>query len=346
MVRLDTSMREQLSSGDFTPWRRFAAMIYGGLVLTILGATPAEDAVYQYLASVGSADVDELALQCKLPAQEVADALDGLLRRGLAGGIDGRYVAAPPETVEAMLRERMRALWLAQDALGRLASSYRLHHATGNDIMEVVTGRQNLGRRIRQTLMENRDEHLMLVRPPIVALDPSVDDDFTQDPGARRFRAVYDAGLLADPRWLAGIEAGRTEGTEYRAHPQVPVKLIIADRAVAVLPLSHGDDATSAAAFVYTSGLLDALVALFEHVWTASLPIVLDSRNPIAATLLDAAERRLLSLLVAGLTDEAIAAHQGVSPRTVQRRVQALMTATRARTRMQLAWQAAHHGWL
>jgi DNA-binding NarL/FixJ family response regulator len=55
---------------------------------------------------------------------------------------------------------------------------------------------------------------------------------------------------------------------------------------------------------------------------------------------------RLLSQLLAGLTDEAIAAHQGVSVRTVQRRVQALMSAAQARTRMQLAWHAGRSGWL
>jgi DNA-binding NarL/FixJ family response regulator len=35
-----------------------------------------------------------------------------------------------------------------------------------------------------------------------------------------------------------------------------------------------------------------------------------------------------------------------VSPRTIQRRVQALMLATGTRTRTQLAWQAATRGWL
>jgi len=54
----------------------------------------------------------------------------------------------------------------------------------------------------------------------------------------------------------------------------------------------------------------------------------------------------LLSLLLSGLTDEAIAAHRGTSVRTVQRRVHALMDLAHVRTRMQLAWEAARQGWV
>ena len=51
-----------------------------------------------------------------------------------------------------------------------------------------------------------------------------------------------------------------------------------------------------------------------------------------------------MSLLLAGLTDEAIAAHFRISVRTVQRKVHALMEMASVRTRMQLAWEAARPG--
>jgi DNA-binding NarL/FixJ family response regulator len=54
----------------------------------------------------------------------------------------------------------------------------------------------------------------------------------------------------------------------------------------------------------------------------------------------------LLSLLLAGLTDEAIATHFRISVRTVQRKVRALMEVANVRTRMQLAWEAARQDWL
>ena len=38
--------------------------------------------------------------------------------------------------------------------------------------------------------------------------------------------------------------------------------------------------------------------------------------------------------------------HRGMSVRTVQRKVHALMEVANVRTRMQLAWEAAHRQWL
>ncbi|MFD7283573.1 LuxR C-terminal-related transcriptional regulator [Streptomyces sp. NPDC059862] len=54
----------------------------------------------------------------------------------------------------------------------------------------------------------------------------------------------------------------------------------------------------------------------------------------------------LLDALVAGVADKAIASQMGLRRRTVQRRIQSLMTRAGAGTRMQLAWQAARRGWL
>ena len=57
-------------------------------------------------------------------------------------------------------------------------------------------------------------------------------------------------------------------------------------------------------------------------------------------------DQEVLSLLLAGLSDEAIAMHRKTSVRTVQRKVRALMTTANVRTRMQLAWEAARHDWV
>jgi DNA-binding CsgD family transcriptional regulator len=65
-----------------------------------------------------------------------------------------------------------------------------------------------------------------------------------------------------------------------------------------------------------------------------------------AAEALSTEDKQLLSLLLAGLTDEAIAVHFRISVRTVQRKVHALMEMANVRTRMQLAWEAARQDWL
>nr|WP_313884217.1 helix-turn-helix transcriptional regulator [Streptomyces cynarae] len=70
------------------------------------------------------------------------------------------------------------------------------------------------------------------------------------------------------------------------------------------------------------------------------------SDGVVDADPLTETDRRLLSLLVAGVADKAIASQMGLSRRTVQRHIQHMMTLAGADTRMQLAWQAARRGWL
>jgi DNA-binding NarL/FixJ family response regulator len=56
-------------------------------------------------------------------------------------------------------------------------------------------------------------------------------------------------------------------------------------------------------------------------------------------------EADVLTLLGAGLTDQAIARQLGVSLRTARRRINAIMTRVHGSTRFQ-AGAAAHRGWL
>ncbi|MFD7835401.1 helix-turn-helix domain-containing protein [Streptomyces sp. NPDC059761] len=56
-------------------------------------------------------------------------------------------------------------------------------------------------------------------------------------------------------------------------------------------------------------------------------------------------KRRILALLLAGLTDQAVATQLGVSPRTLQRRLRRLMDMAGVRTRMQLGGHAVRNGW-
>jgi DNA-binding NarL/FixJ family response regulator len=99
---------------------------------------------------------------------------------------------------------------------------------------------------------------------------------------------------------------------------------------------------------IYGGAFLDAFLALFDYVWSAAVPLhIADNGAPGAGEPggLSAEDRRLLSLLLSGLTDEAIAAHFRVSVRTVERKIRAMMRTANVRSRMQLAWEAARHGW-
>ena len=90
---------------------------------------------------------------------------------------------------------------------------------------------------------------------------------------------------------------------------------------------------------------------MFESYWDRASPLHLSGPAPEPAlqepppdavrpaSALAADERYLLSLLVGGVSDKAIATQLGLSQRTVQRRIYDLMRRANAETRMQLAWQ-------
>lgn len=95
--------------------------------------------------------------------------------------------------------------------------------------------------------------------------------------------------------------------------------------------------------------LLDALLYIFDTLWELATPITFgpdgvgehDHRRAISAH-----DRRLLTLLATGMTDQAIARHLGLSYRTARRRIAALMGALGAESRFQAGVQASRNGWL
>ena len=185
---------------------------------------------------------------------------------------------------------------------------------------------------------------LNLIKPPLIAVQPQEQIGPGESVGNR---IIYETCALKQPGMTQALREGLLAGDEARVHPKLPIKLLAVDRAAALLPLAQ-QDTTPIGVLVHESAVLDAVLALFEHVWATAIPLHLDgSRNGAAgSSVLSDDDRELLSLLLAGLSDEAIAMHHKLSVRTVQRKVHALMDAANVRTRMQLAWEAAHRGWL
>ena len=83
---------------------------------------------------------------------------------------------------------------------------------------------------------------------------------------------------------------------------------------------------------------------------TCFTPASADRRSPLPRTAgarsAEARDRTILALLAAGAPDATIARQTGVSQRTVERRVRALMDQLGAGTRFQAGVQAARRGLL
>ncbi|MGW1061069.1 LuxR C-terminal-related transcriptional regulator [Micromonospora rubida] len=158
-------------------------------------------------------------------------------------------------------------------------------------------------------------------------------------------RTIYDRSSLDHPGSLTVVEDLIRAGQQARVLAQVPVHLYLVDDRLAVVPVpaqpaGQGD----AVIIVRPSALLDALIKLFDGLWQRALPLP-SPTNPqplehrsFAAT----GQQRLITLLLSGLTDEAIARQLGLSHRTVQRRIAAMMADLGAHTRFQAGAQAAY----
>jgi len=163
---------------------------------------------------------------------------------------------------------------------------------------------------------------------------------------------VIDRPALAEPGVVAETLESLRDGVQIRVTESLPIKLILADAALALVPLAAIAEGEPGAVLLHRTGLLTAMDALFEAVWRDAHPLTLSAASTLSEdsdgdvdtpTELD---RQILTLLLAGLTDPVVASQLGLSLRTLQRRLRHLMDLAGAASRMQLGWYAAREGWV
>ncbi|MCP9962965.1 helix-turn-helix transcriptional regulator [Streptomyces somaliensis] len=322
-------------------------------MLGAIGLDGREEAAYRALVALGAAEVADLAHRLALPERETEDALRRLEVRGLAGRSPrraDRWVAAPPATALGALLSRQRhELERAELAAALLVEGYRAEAAArpaAHDLVEVVTGASAVAHRFRQLRLGAAQEVRALVTSrPVVAAGP--------ESGVREraaaYRVVVEREVLERPGGVAGLAAEPLGEGRVRVVDRVPTQLVVADRSLAMLPLT-GRGAEPAALVVHASGLLESLVGLFEAVWRDALPLRLGAAGDALAEERaggpDATDLEVLSLLLAGMTDASVAKQLDLGLRTVQRRVRGLMEMAGVTTRLQLGWHARERGWI
>jgi sugar-specific transcriptional regulator TrmB len=292
-----------------------------------LGVSAAEETAYRGLLREGPSTLAGLAARLGTSAPALRRLLPRLEELGLVTRLAGRplrILATPPHVaVEALIASRQEEMARSRAAIGPLLAEAAPHP---EELVEVVSGRTAVARRYLQLMQGAREELLVLVQPPF-ASDPAVSSDEqqrTMDRGIR-VRGIYGPEAFDEPHALDRVRLAVASGEEARLGA-VPIKLAIADRRTAMLPLtSEHASSVDSSLVVHPSALLDALVSLFEALWHTGLPLPGE----------DAPDDAVLTLLAAGLTDEAIARRLSISTRTVQRRVRDLCDRLGARTRFQ-----------
>jgi DNA-binding CsgD family transcriptional regulator/sugar-specific transcriptional regulator TrmB len=328
-------------------------------MLESLGVEPGEELVYRALLTNPGATSTVLSELVKQSVAEVEQALARLVSAGLAlRSDDHAYVVAPPAVaLGALITERRDALRLAEQALASLAEEHRAATAgrSISELIEVVTGVDQVRHRFQQVQQAAAVELRTFVTAPFVAVPLGQNDAEPAAVGRGiRIRAVLERAVLAEPSATEEAVDSLRRGLELRVVESLPLTLVLVASDLALVPLrvdAAGSSSEPGAVLLQRSGLLAALSALFESVWRQAYPLTLGSLGAVVSTeegdneAPTSLDRKILGLLLAGLTDQAVASQLGLSLRTVQRRLRHLQDVAGVTTRMQLGWYAAQHGW-
>jgi sugar-specific transcriptional regulator TrmB/DNA-binding CsgD family transcriptional regulator len=319
-------------------------------VLHALGLGDEEDAVYAYLLGSTPSTVEDVQAGTALRDAQARRALARLEGAGFVlrpPGQPERFAAEPPGVVDAAILRKLADLREAQIRIGQFAARYRAERleADGVGVFEVIRGAGAMHERTREMVTSARTEALNMVKSPLTSLLPA---EHVEPGAAVHGRVVFDKDMVTDADALDAIADRPGKHYEVRVHTLVPVKMLAIDRSMALLPVRQ-DDVTPVGVLITKSAVLDSFLALFDYVWetAVSLPSAAHAEAAhLEQSPLTPENSRLLSLLLAGLTDQAIAGHFRVSVRTIERRIRALMESAHVRTRTQLAWEAARQHWL
>jgi sugar-specific transcriptional regulator TrmB len=315
-------------------------------MLEAIGVRPDDEAVYRELLSRTQAGVEDLSGALDHDPTAVEASLGRLEELGLASRLPGQPLrvraARPDVAVDVLVSRRQeelaRAQLAARDLLAEMPAEER-HRP--EDIVEVLVGRPAIAARFEQVITGTREELLVFDRPPYVADAQRSDSSVTallRD--GVTVRGIYAPEALELPGALEAAQDAVRAGEQSRVHADLPMKLAIGDRRLAILPVSAAE-VVDAALCIRPSALLDALVQFFELLWSQATPIVVAPGGDA-----ELSDRQLAALLASGAKDDVVARHLGASTRTLSRRVAEMMDHLHVRTRFQAGVQAARRGWI
>jgi len=317
--------------------------------LAAVGIDEDEERLYRWLLFNPTFDLADVCRTLDLTPARAGALLGSLEARGLLSrtGPGGDLVPEPPDlAIDRLILRRREELDRAHAEAAGLADRFRqpLPGTRPAAPVEVAVGPSAVSRHLAELAGAATEELLFL--SPGGAGWPGPDDPTALEPRDRsvRRRVIYDRDALEGSRIRARLSGSTPDALEARWTGDVPVTLMVADRLAAVVSLpATPSSSLGGAALVRPSALLDALLALFDLLWSRAVPLLLPRGAPGGP--LSAEDSRLLSLVLAGLTDQGMARQLGCSDRTVQRRIRTLMSRWGVSTRTQLVWRAAREGW-
>jgi sugar-specific transcriptional regulator TrmB/DNA-binding CsgD family transcriptional regulator len=310
-------------------------------MLEPLGISAEAEAVYIVLAPLTSATVPEVAKGAGIDFDQAERILSDLRSLGLAAELSAGLWQALPlrEVVNALRTQRLSELEMATAAAESLQSHLLAASQTSSvDEIKIVVGRESILAARRELCDAAKREICAFDKPPYVQSRPNATVEALNEVAPEwqalnrgvTLRCVYHPGFDSDR--LAELLLFAERGEHSRTGP-VPMKLLMVDAQVALIPSmrSYTPGHELQASITRHPMLVEALQFLYETVWDNSVPI----KGPHVIGS-DPRRQMLVSLLMTGATDSAIASQLGINVRSVRRWIAELMDELGVSSRLQL----------
>jgi len=306
--------------------------------LTRWGLSVDADLVYRALMLVGPMTEERLARELGMTRARIRSATEELTAvHAVSRDVARAWTPAPAADVLRRVRTRARTIaagtdrgrrhFAALDAIGfRLLDDVHVRHWSSRALAR---------RRAAHLVAAERHEHLAINNEEVFSAE-SLSAARPLD------RSLIDRGiklLVVDrppgdgDRGVPGRSLSAIPQGHYRQVDDVPLKLMIFDRRVALFP---ADPLDLEAGYIEVAdpAAVQRFSAFFQQLWSSGRD---PFRKGVAPIELSSREHALIRLLADGHTDVTAATMLGVSPRTVAYSLRALMDRLGVDNRFQLA---------
>jgi DNA-binding CsgD family transcriptional regulator len=311
---------------------------------------------------------EEVCARTGWTREELFAALEALTVLGLAAPFEsapsGWSVRSPAtamaELVESNHRhteELLTAVANARTALAQVVAEFQPIHVRqlSDARIEVAVQPAQVAAIMEEASRSATTEVLTLhPGPPLPAAQLAAGRGRNHDTLGRgvAMRSIHLASSAAVPHLRAHLRELVKEGGEVRTATTLPMRLIIVDRTLAIVPAFDPDslqltgrtgNVQNAAMVLRGPAMVSVLRQVFEHCWATASDLIPEEGGGAVSR---SRHREVVRLLASGLTDEAIGRKLGLSDRTVRRIVAELMQQIGADSRFQAGVKMVRLGWL
>ncbi|TCC32079.1 helix-turn-helix transcriptional regulator [Kribbella speibonae] len=315
-------------------------------------------AVYHALLNHPDSTPGQIAALVDRSAGEVEELMDTLRKLELLvptwTNPDGEHAVHPRVGLTGLAERRRTELNRALGELREAEASAEVIAEQYNELLtsrssgdvEVLKGRANASRRIEELALKAKDTFWGLVPAHFDDSVPKAErsPDFEHLGRGLKMRTVYLQSMTASKQALEYAAMMHKLGGEVRMTPTLPMRLLIFDQEIAVMPMDP-ESPTAGAVIHRTPAVVSVALALFDAYWSRATEMF-DPDDRDDETPLTPHEAEVLRLLAGGAKDEQVARLLGISLRTARRITANLSERLDAASRFELGVAAAKRGWV